>query len=114
MTVWIALLRKAARERNAGNLEEGYIISRHALQRMGERGIAEEDITKCGLEGKVLETQDHGRDIKVLVQGVDSEGQDFYMVVALRFPRPVIVTVCRFRDEAWEDLGPFKKRRKED
>jgi hypothetical protein len=36
------------------------------------------------------------------------------MIVALRFPRPVIVTVCRFQDEAWEDLGPFKKRRKED
>ncbi|KKM11090.1 hypothetical protein SY88_10165 [Clostridiales bacterium PH28_bin88] len=111
MTTWIALLRKAARERRAGNKERGYIISQHAFRRMGERGVAEEDITRCGLEGEVLENQDHGRDLKVLVQGVDAEGLDFYMVVALSFPRPVIVTVCRFQEEAWEDLGTFKKRR---
>lgn len=111
MTAWIVLLRKAAKERRAGKEEQGYIISQHAFRRMGERGIAEEDILRFALEGEVLETQDHGRDLKVLVQGVDGEGQGFYMVVALSFPRPVIVTVCRFREDAWEDLGPFKKRR---
>ncbi len=92
-------------------MEQSYIISQHASQRMGERGIAEEDITKCALEGKLLETQDHDRDIKVLVQGVDSEDNEFYIVVALSYPRPVIVTVCRFREEAWDDLGRLKKRR---
>jgi hypothetical protein len=111
MTAWIVILRKAARERRDGQAARGYIISKHAFEMMGLRGIAEEDIMHCALEGEVLETQEHGRDFKVLVQGIDSEGQAFYMVVALSFPRPVIVTVCRFREDAWEDLGSFKKRR---
>jgi len=78
---------------------------------MGERNIAEDEVARCAAEGKVLEVQHHGRDVKVLVEGVDGEGRKFYLVAALSFPRPVIVTVCRFREEAWEDLGPFKKRR---
>lgn len=104
MTPWVVLLRKAAKERT-------YIISKHALQRMGERNIAEEDVNKCAAEGEVMEVQKHERDVKVLLSGVDADGKEFYLVVALRYPRPVIVTVCRFREEAWEDLGPFKKRR---
>lgn len=100
-----AYLRSAAKRRI-------YTISSHAFQRMGERAITEEDIEKCGLEGQVLEEQDHEGDVKLLVQGIDSEGEFFYMVVALAYPRPVIVTVCRFREEAWEDLGSTKKRKR--
>ncbi|TDA68586.1 MAG: DUF4258 domain-containing protein [Clostridia bacterium] len=106
MTPWIVILRKAAKDRS-------YIISKHAHQRMGERDIAEQDVARCAARGEVLEIQDHGRDVKVLVRGVDSEGREFYVVAALRFPDPpVIVTVARFREEAWNDLGPFKKRRR--
>jgi len=105
VTPWIVILREAAKQRS-------YIISGHARQRMGERDVAEEDLARCAAEGKVLEVQDHGRDIKVLVQGVDGDGRAFYVVAALKYPRPVIVTVCRFREEAWEDLGPFKKRKR--
>lgn len=72
MTPWIVILQKAAKERT-------YIISRHAHQRMGERDIAEEDVARCAAEGQVLEVQDHGRDVKVLVQGVDGEGREFYL-----------------------------------
>lgn len=78
---------------------------------MGERDIAEEDVARCAAGGEVLEVQDHGRDVKVLVRGVDGEGREFYLVAALRFPQPpVIVTVARLRAEAGNDLGPFKKR----
>ncbi|SFH40902.1 hypothetical protein SAMN05660649_05101 [Desulfotomaculum arcticum] len=63
------------------------------------------------LEGQYLEHQDHGRDIKYLLQNECDDGTIFYMVVASVQPRPVIVTDCRFRDEVWEDLGPMKRRR---
>lgn len=105
MNPWVVILREAAKRRT-------YIISGHARQRMGERDIAEEDLARCAAEGEVLEVQDHGRDVKVLVRGVDGEGCAFYIVAALAYPRPVIVTVCRFREEAWEDLGPFKRRKR--
>jgi hypothetical protein len=78
---------------------------------MGERGIDEEDVEKCALLGNVLESQDHGKDIKLLLQSMDSEGQDFYMIVALRYSDPsIIVTVCRFRKDVWGDQGSFRQR----
>ncbi|MGE5586717.1 MAG: DUF4258 domain-containing protein [Clostridia bacterium] len=104
MNLQEAYLRSAARQRS-------YVISRHAFQRMGERGITEEDIEKCVLKGQILEKQDHGGDVKLLVHGIDGEGEVFYVVVALACPCPVIVTVCRFRQDAWEDLGSRTKRR---
>lgn len=79
---------------------------------MIEWNVTDEDIRECGLRGKLLETEDHGEDIKGLVQGTDSQGDDFFMVVALTYPeKPTIVTVCRFLEEAWEDVGPQKRRR---
>lgn len=98
------LLRSTAQERR-------FLISKHAFQRMGERGIDEEDVEKCALLGKVIESQDHGDDIKLLLQSMDFEGQDFYMIVALRHPEPsIIVTVCRFLKDVWGDQGSFRKR----
>ena len=102
---WLKLLRKAGRSRN-------YIYSNHAFKRMGERTISDDDVQRCSMEGQYIEHQEHGQDLKVLLQGECDDGSTFYMVVALVYPRPVIVTVCRFRDEIWDDLGAMKKRRK--
>lgn len=102
MTPWTVILRKAAQDRS-------YLISKHAHQRMGQRCVSEEELAKCLSQGVELETQDHGRDIKVLLQGTDSNGKGFYIVAALSYPRPVVVTVCRFRDEAWEELDLRKE-----
>lgn len=90
-----------------------YTISTHAFQRMGERAITEEDIVQCAAQAditRILETQYHGRDPKIVVQGVDSEGKEFYMVVASADP-PVVITVCRFIDEVWQELGQCRIRR---
>ena len=104
MNLQEAYLRSAASQHS-------YLISRHAFQRMGERGITEEDIERCVREGQILEKQDHGGDVKLLVQGTDGESEVFYVVVALAYPRPVIVTVCRFREDVWKDLGSGTRRR---
>ncbi len=102
---WLELLKKTGRTRN-------YIISKHAFKRMGERDISDDDVQRCSLEGQYIEHQGHGRDLKILLQSECDDGSTFYMVVALSFPRPVIVTVCRFIDGIWDDLGPMKKRKK--
>ena len=102
---WLVILREAVPGHS-------YIISTHAKSRMGERSISVFDIDRCALQGTFIESQDHGRDPIALIQGVDEEGEKFYMAVALRYPRPVIVTVCRFLEEAWEDLGQFKQRKR--
>ena len=102
---WLELLKKTGRTRS-------YIISNHAFIRMGERDISDDDVQRCPLEGQYIEHQEHGQDLKVLLRGECDDGSTFYMVVALAFQRPVIVTVCRFKDEVWDDLGPMKKRKK--
>lgn len=104
LEAWLNYLRAAGKGRD-------YIISKHAHIRMGERNVSDDDVQRCLLEGQYLEHQDHGRDIKYLLQSECGDGSTFYMVVASAQPRPVIVTVCRFRDEVWEDLGPMKRRK---
>jgi hypothetical protein len=104
LEAWIVLLREIGRTRN-------YIISRHAFDRMGERDISEDDVHRCSLTGQYIEFQGHGRDLKILLQSECDDGSPFYMVIALAFPRPVIVTVCRFADGIWDDLGAMKKRK---
>ena len=62
--------------------------------------------------GNILNTRGTAQDIKFLLQDTCDDGSVFYMVVALAYPRPVIVTVCRYMDGVWDDLGPMKKRKK--
>ena len=88
MPEWVVLLRKAIRDSK-------YIISDHALQRMGQRGITIEDVERCVIEGEVVGKQDHGGDVKWVLRERDEEGEIFFAVVALSRPRPVIVTVMR-------------------
>lgn len=106
MAPWIAILRRAAENKS-------YVISRHAFARMGQNGISADEVEFCARTGEPIEVQFHGRDPKMLVQGVDDNGQQFYLVAALRYPEPpVIVTVCRFAGDAWNDLGRLKTRKR--
>jgi hypothetical protein len=104
LEAWLVILRKAVGDCS-------YIISGHARDRMGERSISVQDLEECALHGNFIESQDHGQDLKALIQWVDEEGVDFYMVLALRYPAPIVVTVCRFREEAWADTDFFKRRK---
>lgn len=53
MPAWIVFLRRAIRDSK-------YIVSEHALERMGQRGITFEDIERCVIEGEVIDKQAHG------------------------------------------------------
>lgn len=92
MPEWIVFLRKAIKDSK-------YIISEHALKRMGQRGITVEDVDRCVIEGEVVDKQGHGENVKWVLRERDGEGEIFFVVVALSRPSPVIVTVMRNRDD---------------
>lgn len=89
-----------------------YLVSYHAQQRMAEREIEIEKVIECILEGERIEDQigNEDNDFKVLFQEGNSERPEVYTVVADR-DTPVIVTVCRTKDEVWECVGNLLKRR---
>ena len=62
MPAWIVFLRRAIRDSK-------YIVSEHALKRMGQRGITFEDIERCVIEGEVIDKQAHGKDVKWILRG---------------------------------------------
>jgi hypothetical protein len=64
-------IRSAARK---GNI----LYSRHAVIRMAERGICKLQIQECIINGKVIEFQDHGMDLKVLFQEANNGYPEFY------------------------------------
>ncbi len=88
MCEWVGLLRKAARD-------SSYIISHHASWRMGLLGITVDDVERCLVEGVVVRKQDHGRNVKLVLRGIDGDGVPFLMVAALSWPCPTMVTVMR-------------------
>jgi hypothetical protein len=55
---WLTILWKAVENKN-------YIISGHAMRRMGEREIVVADLESCLLVGEFIEDQDHGENIKL-------------------------------------------------
>ena len=57
MPEWIVFLRKAIKDSK-------YIISEHALKRMGQRGITVEDVERCAIEGEVVGRQRRGENVK--------------------------------------------------
>ena len=89
-----------------------YFVSYHAQQRMAEREIEIEKVIECILKGNRIEDQigNNGNDFKVLFQEGNSEKPEVYTVVADR-DIPVIVTVCKTKDEVWEYVGNLLKRR---
>ncbi|KKM13032.1 hypothetical protein SY88_00220 [Clostridiales bacterium PH28_bin88] len=92
--------------------EKKYLVSRHANQRMRERDLLIQYVLQAIAEGHVLETQTKKGDKKLLLEGRDDKGIPFYVVVALSEPLPIIVTVCRFDEEVWQDVEGVKKRRR--
>ena len=89
-----------------------YVVSMHASERMAERKIPEEKVIECITEGENIELQigKEANDFKVLFQEANNEKPEVYTVVADR-DKPVIVTVCRTKDEVWEYVDDVLKRR---
>lgn len=87
-------------------------VSLHAIQRMSERQIEIEKVLESIIYGKSIDFQrDKSTDnIKVLFQDSTDGVPEIYTVVAA-LDRPVIVTVCRTRDEVWECIENVLKRR---
>ncbi|MZP28411.1 DUF4258 domain-containing protein [Heliobacterium undosum] len=105
MNPWIVLLRKAAED-------VSYEISEHAANRMLERNVLPTDLQNCCATGQVIDEQRFGADVKVVLESRDRNGIPFYAVVALSFPQPTVVTVCRFRKDTWADIGYLARRKR--
>ncbi|MFZ3132244.1 MAG: DUF4258 domain-containing protein [Desulfosporosinus sp.] len=86
-------------------------FSDHALDRMGERQITIDQVYDCAMYGLVIETQDHGEDIKVIFQEPTNEASGFYVVIADSSPFSEVITVCLTRDEAWDTRNGLLRRR---
>lgn len=98
-------IRKAAEERKIS-------YSTHAQERMGERMIKQSKVVEILKKGKLIETQDSGRDVKFLLQEDVIDKEKVYIVTALP-PGDwiVVVTVCRSQEEAWVDINGILKRK---
>lgn len=86
-------------------------FSSHAMDRMGERMITIDQVYDCILYGTNIETQYHGRDVKVVFQQAIAGIPSYYAVVADNYPFPEVVTVCSTMDEVWEFIGGILIRR---
>src|SRR5690554_3515417 len=86
-------------------------FSEHALQKMGERKIKRQIVLEAILNGVVIEQQDHGRDVKIIFQESISDIPKCYVIVAAAPDIPVVVTVCRTKNEVWEYINGRLKRR---
>jgi hypothetical protein len=87
----------------------------HALRRMGERKIWIDQALEAILHGEQLEIQDIGpeNDIRVLFQEATSYIPRFYVVVAASYPVVDVISVCEFKEEAWDWLGKIMARRRQ-
>ena len=85
---WLVLLRKAV-------ANSSYVVSQHALRRMGERAITIEDIEQCIRDGDCIGQEYHGRDPKVLIKGSDRNGEPFIVAITACWPVPAIITTMR-------------------
>jgi hypothetical protein len=81
---------------------------------MAERMISESEVYDALLNGKVLETQDRrlDKEVAVILQGPSQGEPEFYVVVVASYPTIRVVSVCRFKDDVWEDVGNLMKRRR--
>ncbi len=79
---------------------------------MAERKVPLEKVISCITEGENIEVQIGNEidDLKVLFQEGNKEKPEVYTVVVDR-DIPVIVTVCRTKDEVWECIRNVLKRR---
>lgn len=84
----------------------------HAIERMSEREIDIDKVLECVIKGKTIEFQTDRRtnDIKVLFQETTGEKPEVYTVVAA-LDTPLIITVCRTKEEVWECVNDVLIRR---
>lgn len=87
--------------------------SKHAIERMCQRGIEVEDVESSAALGNPIEKQYHGKDIKFLFQEPMSQNPQYYSVVALAVP-PLVISVCHFKEDVWEMVDGIMKRKNED
>jgi hypothetical protein len=90
---------------------EEYRLLMHCHERMDQRMISETDIRRAGENGQVIEVQSDARGPRVLVMGKNSDGRDFYMVIALTRPNVTVITVCLFWEHVWEEVDALWRRR---
>ena len=92
--------------------EDIYDVSKHASERMAEREIELGKVLQCISEGETIEFQRDKvtDDIKVLFQEATDKTPEIYVVVAA-LDTPLIITVCRTRDEVWECVDDVLRRK---
>lgn len=92
--------------------EGDFDITQHALERIAEREIAIDKVLDCIITGKTIEFQIDRRtnDIKVLFQEAADKKPEVYTVVAA-LDTPLIITVCRTKEEVWECINNVLRRR---
>lgn len=92
--------------------KQNLFFTEHALIRMNERKIRDYQVYDCAANGKFIEAQDHGRDIKIVFQEIDSGDALYYVIVAACNP-PTVVTVCSTKQEVWDYLDGFFEEKRE-
>jgi hypothetical protein len=92
--------------------EDCFDVSGHAHKRMAERQIEIEKVLECILKGQTIEFQKDKvtDDIKVLFQEATDKAPEIYVAVAA-LDTPLIITVCRTKDEVWECIDNVLMRR---
>nr|WP_286673023.1 DUF4258 domain-containing protein [Anaeromonas frigoriresistens] len=93
--------------------KQSLYYSKHAIERMCQRGIEVEDVENSASIGNPIEKQYHGKDVKFLFQEPRSERPQYYSVVALAIP-PLVISVCQFKEDVWEMVDGIMKRKSED
>lgn len=87
----------------------GLDYSSHAVERMAERCITDREVEDCVMLGEVIKEQYFGIDVKVLFQESANGKPNLYVIVADCNP-PVVITVFRSKDEAWDYMDGKMKR----
>lgn len=88
------------------------VYTKHAIQRVGERGIEKPRITEALVYGKVLEYQVDDGMYKLLFQEHTTSAPEFY-VVAKYTDTAVVITVCLSMDEFWDiEAGTMTRKKK--
>jgi len=83
-------------------------FSRHAIQRMTERGVTRTEVLDAIKNGEELDIQileEEGKDVRVLFQENTKCKPNFYVVVGCCLPSVAVITVCETEGEVWEYLG---------
>lgn len=107
------MLEQLAEKMIRKKVSEGdFDVTDHAFERMSEREIDIDKVLDCIIRGKTIEFQTDRRtkDIKVLFQEATVNNPEVYTVVAA-LETPLIITVCRTKEEVWKSINNVLRRR---